>query len=79
MDIATYERWVAKQLQLTPARALAMSYIPAAVNIRSHASDLVDLPECPGIVIPCVSGWSGRKVKVGIGDDVDCLHQENQP
>jgi hypothetical protein len=56
-----------------------MSNIPAVVNIRSHASDPVDLPEHPGVVTPCVSGRSGRKAKVGIGDDVDCLHRADQP
>ncbi len=47
-DIAAYEHWVAEQSRLTPARALSMSNILAAVNIRSHASDPVDLPEGPG-------------------------------
>jgi hypothetical protein len=71
--------WVAEQLWLTLARALAMSNVPAAVNIRSRTSDPVDLPECPGIVTLHVSGRSGRKAKVGIGDNVDCLHRANQP
>jgi hypothetical protein len=70
-DIDAYEHWVAEQLWLTPARALTMSNIPALVNIHSRTSDLVGPLECPGIVTPRVSGWSGRKEKVGIGDDVD--------
>jgi hypothetical protein len=79
VDIVAYEHWVAKQSRLTLARALAMSNIQEAVNIRSRASDSVDLPECPGIVTLCVSGWSGRKANIGIGDNVDCLHWANQP
>jgi hypothetical protein len=70
---------VAEQMQLTLAKALAMSNITAAVTICLCASDPVDFPERPGVVTSHVSGLSGRKVKVGIGDNIDCLHQANQP
>jgi hypothetical protein len=55
-----------------------MLNIPAVVNIRSYNSDQVEPLECPGIVTPPVSGWSGRKVQVGIGDEDDCLHLVEQ-